>query len=142
MTALASGFSQASGVAVAADGSVYITDRANNQVRRVDPNGIAEIIAGTGEFATSAPDGVLARGTAIGQPSFVAVDGDDNIYFLDWPNARVRKIDRNGILTTFAGNGSYGFSGDGGPATNAQFSERSNDDAALVFDPAPGSSAA
>jgi sugar lactone lactonase YvrE len=101
---------------------------------RVDPNGIAEIIAGTGQFGTSAPEGVLARGTAIGQPSFVAVDRDDNIYFLDWPNARVRKIDRNGILTTFAGNGSYGFAGDGGPATAAQFSERSNDDAALVFD--------
>src|SRR5436190_1303425 len=52
---------------------------------RVDPDGIAEIIAGTGQFATSASEGVPARGTAIGQPSFVAVDRDDNTYFLDWP---------------------------------------------------------
>lgn len=101
---------------------------------RVDHNGIAQIIAGTGQFATSAPEGVLARETAIGQPSFVALDRDDNIYFLDWPNARVRKIDHNGILTTFAGNGSYGFGGDGGPAALAQFAERSNDDGGLVFD--------
>lgn len=101
---------------------------------RIDLNGMAEIIAGTGKIAASAPEGVPAHGTAIGQPTWVAVDRDDNIYFLDWPTARVRKIDGNGILTTFAGTGTYGFSGDGGPATSAQFSERSNDDGVLAFD--------
>lgn len=101
---------------------------------RIDPNGVAEIIAGTGQQATSAPEGVPARETAIGQPSYVAVDPDDNIYFLDWPNARVRKIDRSGVLSTVAGNGTYGFSGDGGPATAAQFSQRFNDDGGLAID--------
>lgn len=101
---------------------------------RVDPNGLAEIIAGTGKITTSAPEGVPARGTGIGQPSWVAADADDNIFFLDWPGARIRRIDRNGILTTFAGNGTYGFGGDGGPATQAQFFERNNDDGGLAFD--------
>ena len=103
---------------------------------RVDPNGEAEVIAGTGQgrTVTPLPEGIPALGATIGQPAWVAVDAGDNIYFLDWTNARVRRIDTNGLLTTFAGNGTFGFSGDGGPATSAQFSELSNDDGGLAFD--------
>ncbi len=88
---------------------------------RVDPRGQAELIAGTGVDSHVIVDGVPAKGTAIGFPTFVAVDAADNVYFLDWTNMRIRRIDRNGILTTVAGNGTAGFSGDGGPALSAAF---------------------
>lgn len=105
-------------------GNLIIPDAAY-YVWRVTPDGVAELIAGNGHLATSVSEGVPAKGTAIGYPNFVAVDGEDNVYFIDWNNARVRKIDKAGILTTVAGNGTFGFSGDGGPATNAQFDLRS-----------------
>ncbi len=103
-------------------------------IYRIDPNGVRETIAGTGHCATSAASGLPAKTTAIGQPSYVTLDLADNVYFIDWPTAVVRKIDGSGILTTIAGNGTYGFSGDGGPATSAQFSERFNDDGGLAVD--------
>jgi|GEM_PF-2086848 len=102
---------------------------------RITPAGLAELIAGTGQNSHNVVDGVPAKGTAIGEPNYVAVDADDNIYFIDFTNARIRKIDRDGILSTVAGNGSYGFSGDGGPATSAQFNLAYNDIGGLAIDP-------
>ena len=101
-------------------GNLIVPD-SNYNLYRVDPSGMAEAIAGTGIEATTAPEGVPAKGTPVGIISYVVVDRDDNIYFIDWSLARIRRIDRNGILTTYAGSGTFGFSGDGGPATSAQF---------------------
>lgn len=116
-------------------GNLIVPD-ANYFLYRVDPNGVAEPIAGTGVAATTAPEGVPAKGTPVGIISYVAVDRDDNVHFIDWDRARIRKIDRNGILTTVAGTGTFGFSGDGGPATSAQFNLEFVDEGDLKLDSA------
>lgn len=102
---------------------------------RITPAGLAEVIAGTGQNSHDVIDGVPAKGTAIGEPNYVAIDRDDNIYFIDVTNVRIRKIDRDGVLSTVAGNGTIGFSGDGGPATSAQFNLPFNDLGGLAIDP-------
>ncbi len=101
---------------------------------RVTPSGIAEIIAGNGKESPMAADGVLAKGSSAGFPTYVAVDSQDNILFIDWAHARVRKIDTAGVLSTVAGTGTYGFSGDGGSATSAQFRLSFNDRGGLALD--------
>ena len=123
VSALDVGTSYPHNIAFDSHGNLIIPDAAY-YIWRVSPDGAAEVIAGNGHLATSVSEGVAAKGTAIGYPNYVAVDADDNIYFIDWNNARVRKIDKAGILTTVAGNGTFGFSGDGGPATSAQFDLR------------------
>jgi uncharacterized protein (TIGR03437 family) len=65
-------------------------------------------------------DGGPATKAALNFPSGVALDGAGNIYFADKGNNRVRKVDTKGVITTFAGTGTAGFSGDGGPATSAK----------------------
>ncbi len=106
------------GVAVARDGSVYIADADNNRVRKVDANGIITTVAGNGNEGFSG-DGGLATQASLSNPSRVVVSGDSTLYIADAHNNRVRKVDANGIITTVAGNGNKGFSGDGGLATQA-----------------------
>jgi len=106
------------GVAVDSVGNVYIADMGNSRVRRVTPTGIITTIAGTGNFAFSG-DGGRATSAAIGEVRSVAVDPAGNVYLSDSRNHRIRKIDTSGIITTIAGIGSAGFSGDGGAAVRA-----------------------
>jgi len=120
-------------IAFDSHGSLIVPD-GDYYLWRVDAHGIAEIIAGTGIEAHDVTEGVAAKGSKIGYPSYVAIDVNDNVYFIDWTNARVRKIDASGSLTTIAGNGVYGFTGDGGPATAAQFNLRFNDLGGLAVD--------
>lgn len=108
-----------SGVAVDSKGNLYIADSRNDRVRRVDPNGIITTVAGTGDDGVSA-DGGQADRAELSNPVDVVVDKQDNIYVVELNTNRVRRIDRAGVLTTVAGNGTEGFSGDGGPATAAQ----------------------
>ena len=91
------------------------------RVRRVDARtGIITTIAGNGD-TRFAGDGVPATATGM-TPSALAVDPAGNVYFADAGNLRVRRIDAaTGLVTTVAGSGRYGFAGDGGPATAAQF---------------------
>ncbi len=106
------------GIAVDNAGNLYIADFGGNRVRKVDTSGIIRTVAGNGTLGFSG-DGGPATSAALWHPSGVAVDSAGNIYFSDSTNARIRKVDTNGAISTVAGNGSFGSSGDGGPATSA-----------------------
>ncbi|MEE8062232.1 MAG: HYR domain-containing protein, partial [Gemmatimonadales bacterium] len=106
------------GVAVDAAGNLFIADVINNRIRKVDTSGIITTVAGNGTVGFSG-DGGPATTAALAFPSGVAVDAAGNLFIADQINQRIRKVDTSGIITTVAGNGTLGFSGDGGPATTA-----------------------
>ena len=116
--AVQAALSYPSGVAVDGAGNVYVTDSGNNRIRKVDSTGTITTTAGTGEYGFSG-DGGPAVQAALSYPSGVAVDGAGNLYIADTGNYRIRKVDATGTITTIAGTGEYGFSGDGGPAVQA-----------------------
>jgi sugar lactone lactonase YvrE len=96
---------------------LYIADSRNNQVRRVDgATGAISTIAGTGDAGFSG-DGGPATAARLSAPSDVALDASGNIYVADQNNNRVRRIGINGIITTVAGNGGFGYTGDAVLAT-------------------------
>lgn len=102
---------------------LYIADNGNHRIRRVDlTTGIITTVAGTGQQGFSG-DGGPATEATLSYPSGVALDALGNLYIADSQNHRIRKVDVNGIITTVAGNGARGFSGDNGPATAASFKE-------------------
>jgi len=106
------------GVAVDGDGNVFIADSGNSLIRKVNTNGLITTVAGSPSLAGYAGDGGLARNAALNNPVGVALDGSGNLFIDDAYNFRIRKVDVNGLITTVAGNGMYGYSGDGGTATN------------------------
>ena len=108
-----------SGAAVDASGSLYIADSYNHCIRRVDARGVIRTIAGTGARGYSGDGGpaVLAE---LHEPAGVAVDKAGNLYIADFINRRVRRVDTKGVITTVAGTGARGYSGDGGPAVLAE----------------------
>jgi sugar lactone lactonase YvrE len=106
------------GVAADALGNFFIADTSNNCVRVVDTNGIITTVAGTGTPGFSG-DGGAATNASLALPQGVAVDAFGNLFIADTGNNCIRVVDGNGIITTVAGNGTNGFSGDGGAATNA-----------------------
>ncbi len=110
-----------SGIAFDGLGNLYIVEQISHRVRKVDLSGIITTIAGTGVAGYSG-DGGLATAAQLRYPVGIAVDADNNIYVSDVQNARIRKITPAGIISTYAGNGTGGYSGDGGPATAAQLS--------------------
>ncbi|MBL7490820.1 protein kinase [Frankia sp. AgB1.9] len=119
------------GVAVAPDGSLYIADANNNRIRRVDANGIITTVAGTGTTWYGGPvgtsglafsgDEVPATDANLSAPQSVTVDARGDLYIADAGDDRIRRVDTHGIITTVAGTGAHGFGGDGGTATAAQF---------------------
>ncbi len=126
--ATAAEFWEPLGIAIDTAGNVYIGDTGNNRIRKITAStGIVTTIAGsgysggiTGGFSG---DGGLATSAALNAPAGLAVDAAGNIYVVDG-QSRVRKITAStGIITTVAGNGSFGYSGDGGPATAAAFNQ-------------------
>ncbi|MEK9628518.1 MAG: hypothetical protein VW455_05815 [Nitrospinota bacterium] len=106
------------GLAFDKRGNLYIADRNNHRIRKVDTSGTITTIAGTGTAGFSG-DGGQAKNAQIKHPSGIAFDQKGNLYFSDRSNDRIRKIDSNGIISTYAGNGKEGFKGDSGPATQA-----------------------
>jgi sugar lactone lactonase YvrE len=110
------------GLAVDPAGNVYIAEQANNVIRKITvATGILSTIAGTpGSLESFGGDGELATKALFDSPSEVALDGAGNVYVADSGNQRVRKITvSTGIIQTVVGNGTHGFTGDGGPATSA-----------------------
>jgi hypothetical protein len=114
--------SKPSDVAIDGAGNVYIADTGNNVIRGVDgATGIITTVAGTGTAGYKG-DGAAATAASLNRPTGVAVDIAGNLYIADAGNHVVRKLTvSTGIITTVAGNGTGGFSGDGGPATSAEF---------------------
>ena len=107
------------GVAVDGNGNVYIADEYNNRIRKVSAAGIITTVAGNGTAGYSG-DGDTATLAELNHPVGVAVDGSGNVYVVDGQNQCIRKVSVTGIITTIAGNGTSGYSGDGGPATAAE----------------------
>ncbi len=113
-------FKDVSDVAVGPDGTLYVADRASGKVRRVGADGIITTVAGNGRLPFSGDDGP-ATGAGM-EPVGIAVGPEGNLYIADRANSRIRLVDSDGIVTTFAGSSSYGFTGDDGPATDARLS--------------------
>ncbi|MFI9357799.1 NHL domain-containing protein [Streptomyces lydicus] len=107
------------GVAVDSTGNLYIADTDNHRVRQVTPDGQIRTVAGTGTPGFSG-DGGPAATAQLNSPYGVAVDGAGDLYITDAENHRVRKVAGDGTISTVAGTGTDGFSGDGGPAASAQ----------------------
>ena len=105
-------------VALDADGNLYLAERDMSRIRKIDASGTITTIAGTGVDGFFGDNG-LATNAQLSGPSFIYVSNSGNIYIADQGNRRIRKIDSSGIISTVAGNGVPGYSGDGGPATAA-----------------------
>lgn len=108
------------GVEVDASGNLFIADTGNNRICKVNTNGIIATIAGGGSHNPG--DGGAATNATLNTPYDLAVDAAGSLFIADSYNYRIRQVDTNGIITTVAGKNNFGFSGDGGPATNATFS--------------------
>jgi len=106
------------GMALDSVGDLFIADVGNGCIRKVDTNGIITTVAGNGTNGFSG-DGGNAKNAMLNQPQDVALDAVGNMYIADTVNIRIRKVDTNGVISTIAGNGTSGYSGDGGSATNA-----------------------
>ena len=106
-------------VAVDAIGNLFIADQGNNVIRKVSTTGIITTVAGNGILGYSG-DGGSADSAELNYPTGVAVDASGNLFIADYNNHRIRKVSTNGITTTVAGNGTPGYSGDGGSADSAE----------------------
>ena len=114
-------------VAVDGAGNLYIADRYNDRIRKVDAAGVITTVAGGSSYGG---DGGAAVAAQLGNPRGVALDGAGNLYIADTNNNRIRKVDAAGVISTVAGSGPTGqggggFGGDGGPAVAAQLNQPS-----------------
>ena len=107
------------GMAVAGGGILYIADTLNHRIRAVDTNSVITTVAGTGAQDFSGDDGPAIE-AELGAPNDVAIGPDGSLYIADSSNHRIRRIGSDGTITTVAGTGSSGYSGDGGPAIEAE----------------------
>jgi sugar lactone lactonase YvrE len=105
--------------ALAPDGSIYVTDTFNHRIRRIDTDGTITTIAGTGSQAWNG-DGIAATSASLSMPHDVTVRRNGVVYIADSGHHRIRRVGLDGTITTVAGTGSAGSTGDGGPATQAQ----------------------
>ncbi|MGZ5286341.1 MAG: NHL domain-containing protein, partial [Flavisolibacter sp.] len=114
------------GIAVDGSGNLYVADAGNHRIRKVTPSGYVSTIAGSGIEGFRDGSGVFAQ---FYDPRDVAVDHAGNIYVADYQNNRIRKINQEGLVTTFAGDGNVDY--DDGPGTTASFYSTQS----LAFDP-------
>jgi uncharacterized protein (TIGR03437 family) len=109
------------GITVDPVGNLYIADADNHRVRQVGVDGVIHTVAGTG-VSGFAGDGGAANAAQLSEPSGVALDAAGNLYIADTGNNRIRKVTPSGVISTIAGNGVVGYTGDGGPAAAASLS--------------------
>ncbi len=107
------------GLVVDRHGNIYFSDAYNNRVRKVDTAGIITTVAGNGNTLYNG-DNIAADTAAISDPHFLALDESGNLYITEYGGHRIRKVNAAGIITTIAGNGVAGYTGDNGPATAAR----------------------
>jgi uncharacterized protein (TIGR03437 family) len=120
--ALAARLNQPSGLAIDASGNLFIADTINRRVRKIGPDGTITTVAGNGGVGYSGDNGP-ATSAQLYDPNGIALDASGILFIADEYNQRVRKVGPDGIITTVAGNGTAGYSGDGGPATGAQLND-------------------
>ena len=101
---------------------LYITDYLNHRIREVNTSGIINTVAGNG--VTEYTDGGLADTSSLEFPWCIVFDNTGNYYITDIANGTIHKVDTTGIINTIAGNGTAGYSGDGGTARDAEFGSR------------------
>src|SRR5262245_33740241 len=101
-------------------GNRYIADVGNARICKVNPHGVITTVAGTGRSGYSGDGGLATSAQISGSQLGIAVDIVGNLYIADYDNHRVRRVNSNGVIETVAGTGIVGFSGDNGPATEAQ----------------------
>jgi uncharacterized protein (TIGR03437 family) len=117
--AVQAAFNNPTGLAVDADGNIYIGDSSNERVRKLTLDGNIGTVAGNGLFRY-AGDGGPATSATLYLPYSIAQDKSGSLYIVEPEQSRVRKVAPNGIITTFAGTGEQGFNGDNIPATSAK----------------------
>lgn len=113
------------GLALDRAGNIYLSDTDNHRIRKVTPAGVITTVAGTGVAGFSG-DGAAATAAQLNLPYGIAADSAGVLYIADLGNNRVRRIDLNGVITTVAGTGVKGSTGDGGLAASAQLSTPRN----------------
>jgi len=118
--ATAAGLGSPFGLAVDRAGNLYLSEAGGACIRKITPSGIISSYAGTAGMPGFSGDGGPATAALLSDPGCMSTDTSGNLYFSD--NQRIRKIDATGMITTIAGTGVTGYSGDGGPATAATFS--------------------
>ena len=119
ITAIASGLKEPADVQVDASGNVYVAERFGHRVITMDQAGVIRTVAGDGNQGYRG-DGGPAASAGLDMPTGLHVDAFGNTYIAEFGGNRIRKVDgETGIITTVAGNGGAGFSGDGGTATSA-----------------------
>ena len=100
-------------------GNMYFCDSHNNRIRKIDTSGTITTIAGNGIGGYNG-DNIAATAAEVNDPHSVAIDVHGNLYITDWNNHRIRKVDIAGVITTIAGTGILGYTGDNGPADTAE----------------------
>ncbi len=113
---LAARFNNPNGVAVDVAGNLYVTDQANNMIRKITPAGVVSTFAGSGTAGSANGMGTAA---SFNNPIGIAVDLQGNVYIADFGNNLVRKITSGGVVSTYAGTGAIGFND--GPGIQATF---------------------
>lgn len=116
------------GLAFDQNGNLYVVDHANNRVRKIDTSGVITTVVGSGgpvgmNRGSYAGDGEQAIRARLQKPIGLVIAPDHTFYIADRDNDRIRKLGENGVITTLAGNGARGFSGDVGPTRRAALDE-------------------
>ena len=109
------------GIAIAKTGEIYFADQYNNRIRKIGTNGIISTFAGS-DSAGYSGDGHIALAASFNLPASVAIDEAGNLYIADYGNNCIRLVNKKGLVSTYAGNGKEGYSGDGADASRALLS--------------------